>query len=163
VDKVALGRVFSECFGFPSQCSFHRLLHYHQRSSGAGTIGQQWPTYQVDSVSPHPEKLIKKTPFGFTESFGRFPNNLTCSNHCRFKPAAPHTGSVCGPWRQKRYQTEIRVFSQTVLDSQIRNGPIKSQIYCDAGDITTAMHYFLKLNPHPLKGSRPETYDVRII
>jgi hypothetical protein len=24
-------------------------------------IGQQWPTYQVDSVSPHPEELKKKT------------------------------------------------------------------------------------------------------
>jgi hypothetical protein len=59
---VALGRVFSGYFGFPCQSSFHRLLHnHHHLSSGAGTIGQQWPTYQVDSVSPHPEKLKKKT------------------------------------------------------------------------------------------------------
>jgi hypothetical protein len=28
-------------------------------SSGAGTMGQLWPTYQVDSVSPHPKKLKK--------------------------------------------------------------------------------------------------------
>jgi hypothetical protein len=41
VDKVALGKVFSEYFGFPSQFSLHRLLHiYHHLSSGAGTIGQ---------------------------------------------------------------------------------------------------------------------------
>jgi hypothetical protein len=60
VDKVALGQVFSEYFGFPCQSAFHRLLHNHHRSSGAGTIGQQWPTNQVDSVSPHPEKLKKK-------------------------------------------------------------------------------------------------------
>jgi hypothetical protein len=26
----------------------------------ADTIGQQWPTYQVDSVLPHPQKLKKK-------------------------------------------------------------------------------------------------------
>jgi hypothetical protein len=39
--------------------SFHELLHNHDRSTGAGTIAQQWPTYQV-SVSPHPEKLKKK-------------------------------------------------------------------------------------------------------
>jgi hypothetical protein len=57
VGKVALGQVFSENFGFPCQSSFHRLLHNHHLSSGAGTIGQQWPTYQVNSVSPHPEKL----------------------------------------------------------------------------------------------------------
>jgi hypothetical protein len=59
VDKVALGQVFSEYIGFPCQSSFHQLLHnhHHQLSSGAGTISQQWPTYQVDSVSPHPKKL----------------------------------------------------------------------------------------------------------
>jgi hypothetical protein len=41
VDKVALGQVFSEYFGFPCQFSFHRLLHtHHHLSSGPGTIGQ---------------------------------------------------------------------------------------------------------------------------
>jgi hypothetical protein len=41
VEKVALGQVFSEYFGFPCQFSFHRLLHIHRHlSSGAGTIGQ---------------------------------------------------------------------------------------------------------------------------
>jgi hypothetical protein len=60
VDKMALGQVFSEYFGFSCQSSFHQLLHNLHRSSGAGTIGQQWPTYQVDSVSPHPEKLKRR-------------------------------------------------------------------------------------------------------
>jgi hypothetical protein len=40
VDKVALGQVFSEYIGFPCQFSFHRLLHTHHLSSGAGTIGE---------------------------------------------------------------------------------------------------------------------------
>jgi hypothetical protein len=40
VDKVALGRVFSEYFGFPCQFSFHRLLHTHHLSSRAGAVGQ---------------------------------------------------------------------------------------------------------------------------
>jgi hypothetical protein len=41
VDKVPLGQVFSEYFGFPCQFSFHRLLHiHHHPSSGVGTIGQ---------------------------------------------------------------------------------------------------------------------------
>jgi hypothetical protein len=40
MDKVALGQVFSEYFGFPCQFSFHRLLDTHHLSSGAGTIGQ---------------------------------------------------------------------------------------------------------------------------
>jgi hypothetical protein len=60
VDEVALGQVFSEYFGLPCQSLFHRLIHNHHPSFGAGTIGQQWPTYQVDSVSPQPEKLKKK-------------------------------------------------------------------------------------------------------
>jgi hypothetical protein len=38
VDKVALGQVFSEYFGFP--CQFHQFLHNHPHlSPGAGTIG----------------------------------------------------------------------------------------------------------------------------
>jgi hypothetical protein len=40
VEKVALEQVFSEYFGFSCQFSFHRLLHIHHLSSGAGTIGQ---------------------------------------------------------------------------------------------------------------------------
>jgi hypothetical protein len=41
VDKVALGQVFSEYFGFPCQFSFHLLLQiHHHLSSGTGTIGQ---------------------------------------------------------------------------------------------------------------------------
>jgi hypothetical protein len=40
VDKVALGQVFVEYFGFPCQFSFHLLLHTHHLSSGAGIIGQ---------------------------------------------------------------------------------------------------------------------------
>jgi hypothetical protein len=46
VDKVALGQVFSEYFGFPCQSSFHQFLHnHHHLSAGAGTIGQKWPQY----------------------------------------------------------------------------------------------------------------------
>jgi hypothetical protein len=29
VDKVALGQVVSEDFGFPCQSSFHQILHHH--------------------------------------------------------------------------------------------------------------------------------------
>jgi hypothetical protein len=54
VNKVAQGQVFSEYFAFPCQSSFYHLLHnHHHLSSGANTIGQWWPQYQVDSVSPH--------------------------------------------------------------------------------------------------------------
>jgi hypothetical protein len=56
VDKVALGQVFSEYFGFPCQFSFLGLLRTHL-SSGAGTIGQLVATYQVDSVTPKRKKL----------------------------------------------------------------------------------------------------------
>jgi hypothetical protein len=40
VDKVALGHVFPEYFGFFCQFSFHLLFHIHHLSSGAGTISQ---------------------------------------------------------------------------------------------------------------------------
>jgi hypothetical protein len=38
MDKVALGQFFFEYFGLSCQFSFHRLLHTHHLSYGAGTI-----------------------------------------------------------------------------------------------------------------------------
>jgi hypothetical protein len=59
VDKVALGQVFSENFGFPCQSSFHQLLHNHPHLlSGAGTIGQKWPQYKELSPTPLAKKKI---------------------------------------------------------------------------------------------------------
>jgi hypothetical protein len=60
VDKMALGQVSSEYFVFICQFSLHRLLHTRHLSSGAGTEARQRPTYQVDTVSPHPKKLKRK-------------------------------------------------------------------------------------------------------
>jgi hypothetical protein len=42
VEKVALGQVFYEYFGFHCQFSFHRLLNtqHHHLSCGAGTMGR---------------------------------------------------------------------------------------------------------------------------
>jgi hypothetical protein len=51
---------FLRVLRFPLPILIPPTAPYHHRSSGAGTIGQQWPTYQVDSVSQHPEKLKKK-------------------------------------------------------------------------------------------------------
>jgi hypothetical protein len=54
MDKVVLGQLFSEYFGFPCQSSFHQLLHIHPHlSSGVCTIGQKWPQYLVDLVTPY--------------------------------------------------------------------------------------------------------------
>jgi hypothetical protein len=63
VDKVALGQVFSEYFGFPCQSSFHHLLHNHPHlSSGACTISQKWSQYLVDLVPCH--KIKKNRNLG---------------------------------------------------------------------------------------------------
>jgi hypothetical protein len=63
VDKVALGQVFSEYFGFSCQLSFHRLLHsHHHLSSGAGTIGQLVADVPSGlSLTPPQETKKKKT------------------------------------------------------------------------------------------------------
>jgi hypothetical protein len=61
VDKVALGKVFYEYFGFLCQSSFHQFLHnHHHLSSGVGTIGQYWPQYQETQSDPtKKEKLYE--------------------------------------------------------------------------------------------------------
>jgi hypothetical protein len=35
VDKVALGQVLSEYFGFPCQSSFNKILHHHNHPAQA--------------------------------------------------------------------------------------------------------------------------------
>jgi hypothetical protein len=57
VDKVALGQVFSEYFGFP--CHNHPYL-----SSGVCTIGQKWPQYL--GTWSHPTNTNKKNNTNIT-------------------------------------------------------------------------------------------------
>jgi hypothetical protein len=47
---VAVGHVVSKYFGFTCQFSFYKMLH--SLSSGAGTIGQNWPQYKGLSPTP---------------------------------------------------------------------------------------------------------------
>jgi hypothetical protein len=68
VDKVAVGQVSSEYFGFPCH-SFHRLLHiHHHPSSGAGTVSQT--VADVPSGLSHnpPEETKRKTKTTITET-----------------------------------------------------------------------------------------------
>jgi hypothetical protein len=62
VDRVALGRVFYEYFGFLCQFSFHRLLHTHHLPSGTGTIGQVVADVPsgLSLNPPHSKKQKKK-------------------------------------------------------------------------------------------------------
>jgi hypothetical protein len=57
VDSVAMVQVFSEYFGFPCQFSFHRLLHTHHLSSGAGKIDQILADVPSGLGLTHPKKL----------------------------------------------------------------------------------------------------------
>jgi hypothetical protein len=61
VETVALGQVFSEHLGFPCQFSFHRVLHTHYLSSGAGTLGQILADVQSGlSLTPTPRNKRTK-------------------------------------------------------------------------------------------------------
>jgi hypothetical protein len=62
VDKVAVQQVFSEYLSFPCQFSFHRLLHTHHLSSGAGTTGQLVADVASGlSLTPPQETKLKNT------------------------------------------------------------------------------------------------------
>jgi hypothetical protein len=59
VDKVALGQVFSEYFGFACQFSFHQLFHIqHHLSSGVCTVGQLVAHVPsgLNLTPPHPKR-----------------------------------------------------------------------------------------------------------
>jgi hypothetical protein len=63
VDKVTLGKVFSEYFDFPCQFSFHRLLYTRHLSSGAGTIGQLVSDVQSGLSLALPHETKKETNY----------------------------------------------------------------------------------------------------
>jgi hypothetical protein len=68
VNKVALGQVFSEYFGFPCQLSFHILIHTHHLSFGAGTIGQTMAAVP-SGLSLTPTREAKKVHFYYLRIF----------------------------------------------------------------------------------------------
>jgi hypothetical protein len=68
VDKVEMGQVFSEYFGFPCQFSFHPLLHiHHHLSSGAGTIDQLMADVPNGLSLTPPQETKKKITILFEE------------------------------------------------------------------------------------------------
>jgi hypothetical protein len=70
------GQVFSECFRFPCQFSFHRLLHTrHHPSSGAGTVGQIVTDLPIalSLTPPHEIKRKIKTSLSAEAKFLSYP------------------------------------------------------------------------------------------
>jgi hypothetical protein len=84
VDKLALGQVFSEYFGFSCQYSFRRGLHiHHHLSLGAGTIGQLVADV-TSGVSLTPPKKTKKTKIEKMETLYTIFFNSTSGRHGEF-------------------------------------------------------------------------------
>jgi hypothetical protein len=79
-DKVALGQVSSEYFGFPCHFSFHRLLHIHHHiSSPLGTIAQLVADVPSGLSLTPPTKKLKKN---YTASRNNAKNyTITASFH----------------------------------------------------------------------------------
>jgi hypothetical protein len=75
VDKVKLGQVFSEYFGFPRKFSFHRLLHiHHHLSAGDGTIGQLVADVPSGlSLTPSQETKNNKVKLKLKHIYGQDP------------------------------------------------------------------------------------------
>jgi hypothetical protein len=82
---VALGRVFSEYFGFPCQSSFHQILHHHNHP-GQVTIGQS--VAAVPSGASSPSCMQTKPECGFDYS----PPFVFCSE-CLQSACRQYTGN----------------------------------------------------------------------
>jgi hypothetical protein len=92
VDKVTLGEVFSEYFGFPRQSLFHRLLHTRHLSSGAGTIGQLVADAPSGLSLTPPQETIKKVCRTLCKQSYR--RNVLCLSMSEF-PTAASLPEVC--------------------------------------------------------------------
>jgi hypothetical protein len=88
VDKVALGHVSSEYFGFPCQFLFHRLLHTHQLSSVDGTIGQVMTDVPSGLSLTPPQETKKKI---YPHALGSFSSPLHIAGiQWRYYKPLPH-------------------------------------------------------------------------
>jgi hypothetical protein len=106
LDKVALGQVFSVYFAFHCQFSFHRLLHTHHPTSGAGTIGQLVTDAPNGlSLTPPPRNLkkihIRYTGFvfGVTSNYPENKSFLKRDNRTTWKSLT----RKANPERSKRH------------------------------------------------------------
>jgi hypothetical protein len=81
VDKMALGQVFSEYFGFPCQFSFHQLLHNHPhlsfgavqyaRSGRSTWWRKSHPTKKNSKITCHMTIILRNTH----TYYSRFPTS----------------------------------------------------------------------------------------
>jgi hypothetical protein len=153
VDKVALGQVFSEYFGFSWQFLFHLLLHiHHHLSSGAGTIGQLVADV-LSGLSLTPPQETKKLRYSFRECNAVW--SARCSPcfgvmfcfqlHCRTRVEnirggrawVETTSEPIGPWINSsvclRYIARIERWpitaSETSMDDAGRRGEIPSLLF----------------------------------
>jgi hypothetical protein len=60
VDKVALGQVFSEYFGFPCQSSFHQILHPHNHPGQVRLASGRRAKWTQFGLHPPPCVNLKK-------------------------------------------------------------------------------------------------------
>jgi hypothetical protein len=160
VDKVALGQVFSEYFGFPCQSSFHQLLHNHPHlSSGAGTIGQKWPQYK--GLSPTP-LAIEKGVYGAKK--GCFPmtwflplslqfciNKFRVSllNYASYEPKLLITTSIFwsffswGGLQKALFRTSGRKCSEITPRGMSQPRPLPTQLYIVSPLLNTWLMQFV--------------------
>jgi hypothetical protein len=102
VDKVALGQVFSEYFGFPCQLAFHQMLHTHL-SSEAGTISQL-VVYVSSGLSLTPPQEIKKNT-GDINIFLIFVSSLSGY------PLLNASGTAANDWMRSMNTLSVREYT----------------------------------------------------
>jgi hypothetical protein len=76
VDKVALGQVFSDCFGFPCHFAFHHLHytdHHHHPRRETGSVGPL--VTDVDSASLSP-RMNKNNSSSSSSSINKLANSM---------------------------------------------------------------------------------------
>jgi hypothetical protein len=105
VEKVALGQVFSEYFGFPCQFSFHRLLHIHHHSSPIIRGGYNRPISgrRAKWTQSHPTPRKKKNCVtqqdrGHAESLEKLssvPLNSSSLDHCVSSTLSRRENEAC--------------------------------------------------------------------
>jgi hypothetical protein len=99
VDKMSMGQVFSEYFGFPRQFLFHRLLHIHHHIS-----------YIIDQLVADVPNGLSLTPRQETKE------KLTSRGNINFSNRIPLPGGIYLFIQQTNYLMTEVVVCRRILD-----------------------------------------------
>jgi hypothetical protein len=144
VDKMALGQVFSEYFGFPCLSSFHQLLHNHPHlSSGAVQLVRSGRSTWWRKSHPTQRKKFEWSPtlvgYSGVSEWVRGPLGFSRCELLLLEAASWGTGTVREPRGRGTSTVGSRYQATTGEDTADWKDLLRAVVNCSVCELTTTL------------------------